>query len=85
MQEDSTRYAVPNYLAVEWQLKLRDAAARANGPTQQPVPSSLSSSLGSNAGGEDSVYNNSPSTSQIIDWRVKICQWMYNIVDHYGE
>ena len=43
MQEVATRYAVLDYLAVEWQLKLRDAAEReVKGPTQQPVPSSSS-------------------------------------------
>mmetsp|Transcript_6377 Transcript_6377/g.13791 ORF Transcript_6377/g.13791 Transcript_6377/m.13791 type:complete len:113 (-) Transcript_6377:3-341(-) len=90
--QETTNYVVPDYLADEWQQKLRDAAEwdEVDGSAQQrrvnaPSPSSSISSLSDISPSSGSV--GSKALPQRINklWREKICEWCYQIVDTYGE
>mmetsp|Transcript_5840 Transcript_5840/g.12774 ORF Transcript_5840/g.12774 Transcript_5840/m.12774 type:complete len:337 (-) Transcript_5840:170-1180(-) len=88
--QETTNYVVPDYLADEWQQKLRDAAEwdEVDGSAQQrrvnaPSPSSSISSLSDISPSSGSV--GSKALPQRINklWREKICEWCYQIVDTY--
>lgn len=75
-KQEGTHYAVPDYLTAEWQQRLRDStpaddedARGGNGPSQ---------------GASGSSSSGSSSSSQITEvWREKICEWCYQVVDHF--
>jgi lipoyl(octanoyl) transferase len=94
---------VPDYLAAEWQLKLKEAAEEAavimadgnanraaaarNGSNSTATATHgttsgnrISPGAGSQAGSSSSTSNN----TQINElWREKICEWCYQVVDHF--
>lgn len=94
--QEATHYTVPDYLAAEWQQKLREATAAANlangGASdaavvmvEDPVSASDSpTSATAAAAVEGSSSSNGSSSSQINElWREKICEWCYQVVDHF--
>ena len=102
--QESAHYKVPDYLAAEWQRKLREAAegrdedcvaraaAQAN-PSAQAASDPPSSGAGgdgapsnnanSNQGAAPSASGNTQSTQINEVWREKICEWCYQVVDHF--
>mmetsp|Transcript_39672 Transcript_39672/g.95425 ORF Transcript_39672/g.95425 Transcript_39672/m.95425 type:complete len:378 (+) Transcript_39672:387-1520(+) len=102
--QEEAHYSVPDYLAAEWQRKLREAADAgaddtvADGGAVRPTssaaafpsaatvsPSSTTADPTSNANaGPPSSNSSSSSSSQINElWREKICEWCYQVVDHF--
>ena len=101
--QEANNYAVPDYLAAEWQLKLKEAAEEAavimadgnangaaaarNGSNSTATATHgttsgnrISPGAGSQAGSSSSTSNN----TQINElWREKICEWCYQVVDHF--
>ena len=70
--QEVNNYSVPDYLAVDWQQRLNDSSELGINSTTDGVASSLS-------------FSDKVSSSQINElWREKICEWYYQIVDHYG-
>jgi len=70
--QEVNHYTVPDYLAADWQQRLNDASELGSNDTNDGVDSSLS-------------FSDVVSSSQINElWREKICEWYYQIVDHYG-
>eukprot|EP00579_Thalassiosira_antarctica_P011732 CAMPEP_0201913776 /NCGR_PEP_ID=MMETSP0903-20130614/4138_1 /ASSEMBLY_ACC=CAM_ASM_000552 /TAXON_ID=420261 /ORGANISM="Thalassiosira antarctica, Strain CCMP982" /LENGTH=329 /DNA_ID=CAMNT_0048449041 /DNA_START=135 /DNA_END=1124 /DNA_ORIENTATION=- len=79
--QEVSQYFVPDYLAEEWQKKLRGGSEQDedNGSSQPTaaVPSSSSSSC-------DGNHSSSSDSDQINElWRGKICEWCYQVVDHF--
>ncbi|KAL7527307.1 hypothetical protein ACHAXR_001892, partial [Thalassiosira sp. AJA248-18] len=78
--QEASNYAVPDYLAAEWQQKLRDATVlddNDDGSSQQPMPSSGEGNL-------PAAGVAVRSSSQFNElWREKICEWFYGVVDHF--
>ena len=71
--QEVNHYTVPDYLAEDWQQRLNDSSELGTNDTNDGAKSSLSFS--------ETVV----SSSQINElWREKICEWYYQIVDHYG-
>ena len=112
--QEASHYVVPDYLAAEWQQKLREATDAAHldaVSSSSAAPNGDSSSGRSNGdafgaraaaatsaaanvnhananggGGGDGSQSNasSSSNSQINElWREKICEWCYQVVDHF--
>ena len=88
--QESAHYVVPDYLAEDWQQKLRDlddseteaeqAVSAAAAASAVAVPSSVA---GGNGGG-NANGDSASSSSQINElWREKICEWCYQLVDHF--
>ena len=70
-RQESTYYMCPDYLASEWQASL----------TVTPQNDTVADLPGANAaaGGASSA-----SSSEINEmWREKICEWCYQVVDHF--
>lgn len=65
-------YTVPDYLALDWQQRLEDSSELGIKSSTDGVSSSLSLS--------DKVSSNQMNEL----WREKICEWYYQIADHYG-
>mmetsp|Transcript_25016 Transcript_25016/g.45057 ORF Transcript_25016/g.45057 Transcript_25016/m.45057 type:complete len:335 (-) Transcript_25016:133-1137(-) len=86
LKQEVSHYAVPDYLAEEWQQKLRDASGPCEDRDHPPaaaVPSSSSASLGDGDSSSMAALA-SPSSSQINEvWREMLCEWCYQIVDHF--
>mmetsp|Transcript_10408 Transcript_10408/g.22625 ORF Transcript_10408/g.22625 Transcript_10408/m.22625 type:complete len:406 (+) Transcript_10408:191-1408(+) len=97
--KELSQYAVPDYLGKGWLRRSRDAdtpdgeddpvgAAEAT-PIMAAVPSlSLSGSSSAEDNGDDdsrSASSLAPASSSPVNkfWRDKICEWCYNVVDHY--
>ncbi|KAL7540820.1 hypothetical protein ACHAWF_006790 [Thalassiosira exigua] len=86
-EQEVKHYAVPDYLAPEWQARLRDAM----GPGGAEAGSSSSSSPPTPAaaspldqGAASHGGSNSTGSSQINElWREKISEWCYQVVDHF--
>ncbi|KAL3789031.1 hypothetical protein HJC23_008178 [Cyclotella cryptica] len=69
-RQETTHYTCPDYLASDWQASL-------SGTPQNDTVADLP---GANAGGGAS----SASSSEINEmWREKICEWCYQVVDHF--
>ncbi len=115
--QEALHYVVPDYLAAEWQQKLRDATNAAHLVVDGVVPppphsaalsggdspsrsngdafgaraaATTSASAAANRGGGGACANgghsqaSSSSNSQINElWREKICEWCYQVVDHF--
>lgn len=90
--QEATHYVVPDYLAPEWQQKLRDesaddgAAADEEGPSSATAASIAQAMTSSSLHGADATASssNNSSSSQINEmWREKICEWCYQVVDHF--
>ncbi|KAL7547856.1 hypothetical protein ACHAWF_011131 [Thalassiosira exigua] len=104
---EASSWAVPDYLAEDWQRKLRgaaDRAAAADGgggglcsPASSDAPRSpdrvgavgcaydfapplASPGRGGRSGPAKAPY---PPPAQLMQWREKICDWCYRVVDHY--
>lgn len=86
LKQEVSQYAVPDYLAEEWQQKLRDATGPCEDRDHPPAaagPSSSSASLGDGDSSSIAALA-SPSSSQINEvWREMLCEWCYQIVDHF--
>ncbi|KAL7533147.1 hypothetical protein ACHAXR_005069 [Thalassiosira sp. AJA248-18] len=91
--QEASNYTVPDYLAAEWQQKLRiasgdeeedsssSAVTAAAAASAQAVPSSTAAP---NSGGDGASSSGGSSSSQINElWREKICEWCYQVVDHF--
>lgn len=94
--QEREHYAVPDYLAAEWQWKLRHATEEWDDedgndsapPTMPRVvsPSSSSASLADiDSRSLTSVTRSIPPSQMSNLWRQKICEWCYQIADAYGE
>ena len=87
--QEVSQYVVPDYLAEEWQQKLRDATGPCEDRDHPPAAAVPSSSSAASLGDGDSssiAALASPSSSQINEvWREMLCEWCYQIVDHFGE
>ena len=112
--QEASHYVVPDYLAAEWQQKLREGADAAHldaDGVSPPLPSaaaacgdsssrgnghafgaraaaansaSASASLGGAGVNGSHSQASSSSNSQINElWREKICEWCYQVVDHF--
>mmetsp|Transcript_3752 Transcript_3752/g.7887 ORF Transcript_3752/g.7887 Transcript_3752/m.7887 type:complete len:336 (+) Transcript_3752:227-1234(+) len=88
-EQESSHYAVPDYLAAEWQQRLREATA--GGDEDERDAAAVGSQRSSNgdlssngAEGSSQGGSSSSSSSQITEvWREKICEWCYQVVDHF--
>jgi lipoyl(octanoyl) transferase len=68
-RQESTHYMIPDYLSPEWQARLAEAEVSDHPPTNESTPPTNEST---------------PASSSAIElWREKICEWCYNVVDHY--
>jgi hypothetical protein len=97
--QEASHYVVPDYLAAEWQQRLREATdaaqLEADSVVSSSAPSNLSGGGGdaflagaraavTNANGAGQSNASSSSNSQINElWREKICEWCYQVVDHF--
>ena len=71
--QEVNHYTVPDCLASEGQQQLRDSTELSIDSTNADFESMLSFSV-------------KPPSGQINElWREKICEWYYQIVDHYGK
>eukprot|EP00584_Thalassiosira_punctigera_P002114 CAMPEP_0172530356 /NCGR_PEP_ID=MMETSP1067-20121228/4110_1 /TAXON_ID=265564 ORGANISM="Thalassiosira punctigera, Strain Tpunct2005C2" /NCGR_SAMPLE_ID=MMETSP1067 /ASSEMBLY_ACC=CAM_ASM_000444 /LENGTH=316 /DNA_ID=CAMNT_0013314543 /DNA_START=279 /DNA_END=1229 /DNA_ORIENTATION=- len=70
-KQESSQYAVPDYLAEEWQRKLRYAAADRDGDRGHARPT-VTVSVDVDSGSQMNKL-----------WREKVCEWCYQIVDTY--
>lgn len=81
MEQQVAHYVSPDYLAPEWQRKLREATE----PTAiggARATATVRSSAANNVDGSSSLT--SSASSQITEvWREKICEWCYQVVDHF--
>lgn len=88
--QEVAHYTVPDYLTAEWQLQLREAteavlaaAASASGGGADAAAGGgggRPSGAAATAGSSSSSTNN----TQINElWREKICEWCYQVVDHF--
>lgn len=91
--QETANYVVPDYLAAEWQLKLKEATEAVAAVHRHPETGAVAGGAGgrngrstpgssgiSHAGGSSSTSNN----TQINElWREKICEWCYQVVDHF--
>jgi len=68
--QESTCYKTVDYLAPEFQKKLAEASDDALEVLQMPLESDASSSTAS-----------STAISEL--WREKICEWCYQVIDHF--
>ena len=68
-EREATAYEVKNYLLSDWQRSLVDLAIRAE-PSED----------GSTEGEEQDEV----SGYLIGQWRTRICEWSYQVVDHFG-
>mmetsp|Transcript_21103 Transcript_21103/g.38313 ORF Transcript_21103/g.38313 Transcript_21103/m.38313 type:complete len:352 (+) Transcript_21103:213-1268(+) len=98
-KQEASHYAVPDYLAAEWQQRLRDATSEGSedGDVERDAIATTEDgglrSQGANSaegGNADPVSSSSAagsassSSSQITEvWREKICEWCYQVVDHF--
>eukprot|EP00580_Thalassiosira_gravida_P018045 CAMPEP_0201677510 /NCGR_PEP_ID=MMETSP0494-20130426/44271_1 /ASSEMBLY_ACC=CAM_ASM_000839 /TAXON_ID=420259 /ORGANISM="Thalassiosira gravida, Strain GMp14c1" /LENGTH=202 /DNA_ID=CAMNT_0048160479 /DNA_START=55 /DNA_END=660 /DNA_ORIENTATION=- len=98
-KQEASHYAVPDYLAAEWQQRLRDATsegsedgdiercAAATTDNISPRSQGTNPAEGSNAdpaSSSSAAGSASSSSSQITEvWREKICEWCYQVVDHF--
>ncbi len=95
--QETANYVVPDYLAAEWQLKLkeateavvataesvvgaggRDSGTGATAGRRATTPGFSSSHAG---GGSSSSTSNNTQINEL--WREKICEWCYQVVDHF--
>ena len=67
-QNEATTYKIPDYLSAEWQRKLIDLTLAAH-------PDSESARQQAEGSSERSYINEL--------WREKICEWCYQVVDHF--
>jgi len=80
-KQEVSQYAVPDYLAEEWQKKV---SREYDGSSQ---PALVEWSPGEGTFGHSSVSDD--ATASLGDakinelWREKICEWMYQVVDHF--
>jgi lipoyl(octanoyl) transferase len=69
--QECTNYTCPDYLAPEWQASLASGSQ-----SELVLPGNASAAA---RGGESSA-----SSSEINEmWREKICEWCYQVVDHF--
>lgn len=69
MKRQESDYMAPDYLNPEWQARLAAAEVSADSPTLN--------------NGDETASAASCSESINLLWRDKICEWCYNVVDHY--
>eukprot|EP00579_Thalassiosira_antarctica_P009758 CAMPEP_0201908202 /NCGR_PEP_ID=MMETSP0903-20130614/383_1 /ASSEMBLY_ACC=CAM_ASM_000552 /TAXON_ID=420261 /ORGANISM="Thalassiosira antarctica, Strain CCMP982" /LENGTH=337 /DNA_ID=CAMNT_0048442493 /DNA_START=172 /DNA_END=1185 /DNA_ORIENTATION=+ len=84
--QEATHYVVPDYLAAEWQQKLRDVTESGDedGTVAQAAASSATVTPSSTSGRDGNSASAGSSSSQINElWREKICEWCYQVVDHF--
>jgi lipoyl(octanoyl) transferase len=72
-RQESTHYITPDYLAAEWQARLAEDSA------QDDIAREV------NELSNPSEGSSSQATSSLINelWREKICEWCYQVVDHF--
>ncbi|KAL7449160.1 hypothetical protein ACHAWC_001251 [Mediolabrus comicus] len=74
-RQESTHYVIPDYLAAEWQARLVEEAAEDDIAREVNELSTSNPNEGSSS---------QPASSQINElWREKICEWCYQVVDHF--
>lgn len=72
-RQESTHYSTPDYLAAEWQARLVEEAA------EDDIAREVNELANPNEGSSGQT-----SSSQINElWREKICEWCYQVVDHF--
>eukprot|EP00581_Thalassiosira_minuscula_P007342 CAMPEP_0183703522 /NCGR_PEP_ID=MMETSP0737-20130205/1238_1 /TAXON_ID=385413 /ORGANISM="Thalassiosira miniscula, Strain CCMP1093" /LENGTH=343 /DNA_ID=CAMNT_0025930291 /DNA_START=136 /DNA_END=1167 /DNA_ORIENTATION=+ len=89
--QEASRYVVPDYLAPEWQQKLREVTSEGSSDADDNASSQASSAssdaaapLSTSNGPASSAGSSSSASSQINElWREKICEWCYQVVDHF--
>lgn len=90
--QEATHYVVPDYLAADWQRRLRDGPDRDADAADGAAGAPSSSSSGAAAVVRDGRASapsaasgaSSGVSSQINEvWREKICEWCYQVVDHF--
>lgn len=80
-KQEASHYSVPDYLAAEWQQGLRDATAAEPDDEGDAAAAAISNGP---SNGSSSPSNACSSSSQIAEvWREKICEWCYQVVDHF--
>ena len=105
-KQEASNYIVPDYLAPEWQQKLRELSeaednaegsgnASSSFPSSSPPSSSAAVTAAAAASAravpsssqpsDGSASNSTGSSSSQINelWREKICEWCYQVVDHF--
>lgn len=85
-KEASAAYAVPDYLSGDGRRRSAVDGGDA-GPPMAPSASARSAAVVSPAPGDggDGSPASSSSPTMTEAWREKICEWYYDVVDHYGE
>ncbi|KAL7436766.1 hypothetical protein ACHAXM_005312 [Skeletonema potamos] len=72
-RQESSHYSTPDYLAAEWQARLIEEAA------EDDITREVNDLANPNEGSSGQA-----SSSQINElWREKICEWCYQVVDHF--
>mmetsp|Transcript_30121 Transcript_30121/g.52151 ORF Transcript_30121/g.52151 Transcript_30121/m.52151 type:complete len:334 (-) Transcript_30121:391-1392(-) len=82
--QEATHYVVPDYLAAEWQQKLRDITDTESDDEDGAVAQAATAPSSSTSGRDGNSASAGSSSSQINElWREKICEWCYQVVDHF--
>ena len=86
--QETANYVVPDYLAAEWQLKLKEATEAVTAMPRNGTGATTGRRAGttpgsSHAGGGGSSSSTSNNTQINELWREKICEWCYQVVDHF--
>lgn len=97
-RQEADHYVVPDYLAAEWQQKLLQNSNNSKVEERSSLHSSSAISAAVASSHRDISQNiavssssndndsSAPSSSQINElWREKICEWSYQVVDHFGK
>jgi len=74
LEQESRFYDTEDYLAPEFQQKLAPLSEVEDLDPREPSPTTTSSAASSSAGSSSSINET---------WREKICEWSYQVVDHF--
>ena len=81
--QETSQYFVPDYLDEEWQKELRGGTDQDEDSGSSQPTAAVPSSSSSSCDGNHSSSSDSDSINEL--WRGKICEWCYQVVDHFGK